>query len=64
MLKYSPTEEENPVQSLTQWEIELNMLEDWLNNLLPGGGYHDICHRRHANISCSWRKLEWGQQKN
>jgi hypothetical protein len=28
-------EEEHTVEMLTQWEIELRMLEDWLDNLEP-----------------------------
>jgi hypothetical protein len=35
ILKSIPTEEEHPVVSLTQWEMELNMLEDWLDSLEP-----------------------------
>jgi hypothetical protein len=35
-------EEEHPIESLTQWEMELKMMEDWLSSLEPEGGYHDI----------------------
>ena len=42
VLKYAPMEEEHPVESLTQWDMELNMLEDWLNSPEPEGGCHNI----------------------
>jgi hypothetical protein len=39
----SPIEEyEHIVKILTQWEEELDMLEDWLNNLEPEGGCKEI----------------------
>jgi hypothetical protein len=31
-------EEEHTVEMLTQWEIELRMLEDWLDNPEPADG--------------------------
>jgi hypothetical protein len=34
ILKSVPTEEEHPVELLTQWEMELKALEDWLDS--PG----------------------------
>jgi hypothetical protein len=42
ILNFSPTEEDHLVESLTQWEMELNMLEDWLKNREPKGGFHKI----------------------
>jgi hypothetical protein len=34
ILKSTPAvKEEKPVESLTQWEMELKMLEDWLDSL-------------------------------
>jgi hypothetical protein len=35
-------EEENPVESLTQWEIDLKRLEDWLDSPEPEGVCHEI----------------------
>jgi hypothetical protein len=34
-------EEEHTVDMLTPWEKELEMLEDWLNNLEPVGDYRE-----------------------
>jgi hypothetical protein len=42
ILKFVPMEEEHPIESLTQWEMELKMLEDWLSSLEPEGGYNEI----------------------
>ena len=42
MLKSVPIEEEHLVESLTQWEMELNMMEDWLRSLKQEGGCHEI----------------------
>jgi hypothetical protein len=42
ILKSVPTEEEHPVELLTQWEMELKALEDWLDSLEPEGGFHEI----------------------
>jgi hypothetical protein len=42
VLKSSPTKEEHPVELLTQWEMELKALEDWLDSLEPEGGCHEI----------------------
>jgi hypothetical protein len=42
VLKSAPTEEEHPIELLTQWEIELKELEDWLDSLEPQGGFHEI----------------------
>jgi hypothetical protein len=42
ILKFVSTEDEHPVESLTQWEMELKMMEDWLSSLKPGGGCHEI----------------------
>jgi hypothetical protein len=33
ILKSVPTEEERPVGLLTQWEMELKVLEDWLDSM-------------------------------
>jgi hypothetical protein len=38
ILMSAPTEEEHTVEMLTPWEIELIMLEDWLNNPEPEDG--------------------------
>jgi hypothetical protein len=40
--KYVSMEEDHSVNSLTQWEMELKMLEDWLSSLEPEGGFHEI----------------------
>jgi hypothetical protein len=32
ILKSVPTEEDHPIESLTQWEMELKMMEDWLSS--------------------------------
>jgi hypothetical protein len=37
-----PTEGERPVELLTQWELELKALEDWLGNPEPEGGCQEI----------------------
>jgi hypothetical protein len=42
MMMYVPTEGENPVQLLTQWELELRALEDWLDNPELEGGFQKI----------------------
>jgi hypothetical protein len=42
ILKSSPTKEEHPVEFLTQWEMELKMLEDWLDSPEPEGGCQEI----------------------
>jgi hypothetical protein len=43
ILKSSPIEEEeHPVEFLTQWEMELKMLEDWLDNPEPEDGFQEI----------------------
>jgi hypothetical protein len=42
MLKSIPTEEECPVELLTQWELELKELEDWFYSLELEGGFHKI----------------------
>jgi hypothetical protein len=42
ILKSIPTEEEHPVELLTQWEMELKALEDWLDSLKLEGGFHEI----------------------
>jgi hypothetical protein len=34
--------EERPVELLTQWEMKLKALEDWLDSPEPGGGCHKI----------------------
>jgi hypothetical protein len=34
-------EEEHTVEMHTPWEKEIEMLEDWLNNKKPVGGYHE-----------------------
>jgi hypothetical protein len=36
----APTEEEHANEMLTPWEMELEMLEDWLNNPEPVNGCH------------------------
>jgi hypothetical protein len=41
ILKSVPTEE-HPVELLTQWEMELKALEDWLGNPEPEGGFQEI----------------------
>jgi hypothetical protein len=42
ILKYVLIEGEHPVGLLTQRELELKVLEDWLDHLKPEGGYHKI----------------------
>jgi hypothetical protein len=43
ILKSSPTgKEEDTVEMLTQWEMELKELEDCLNSSKPEGGFHEI----------------------
>jgi hypothetical protein len=42
ILKSVPTEGEHPVELLTQWEMELKALEDWLDSLEPEGGCQEI----------------------
>jgi len=42
MLMSSLLEEENAIKMITPWEKELEMLEDWLNNLEPV----DDCHEK------------------
>jgi hypothetical protein len=42
MLKSISTKEEHPVESLTQWEMELKMMEDWLSIPKLVGGCHEI----------------------
>jgi hypothetical protein len=42
ILKPSPIEEEHPVELLTQWEMELNMLEDCLDCTEPKGVCQEI----------------------
>jgi hypothetical protein len=42
ILKSVPTEGECPVGLLTQWEMELKALEDWLDSPEPEGGFHKI----------------------
>jgi hypothetical protein len=37
-----PTEGECPVELLTQWELELRELEDWLDSPEPEGGCQEI----------------------
>jgi len=39
-LKLTATEEQED-EVLTPWEMELEMLEDWLNNPEPVGDYHE-----------------------
>jgi len=41
-MKSIPKEEEHPVELLTQCEMELKVLEDWLDNIELEGGYHEI----------------------
>jgi hypothetical protein len=59
-LKSNPTEEEYRVELLTQWEMELKMLEDWLDNPEPEDGFQEIAkpeetcqHKRSTQLSCS-----------
>jgi hypothetical protein len=42
ILKSSPTKEEHLVELLTQWEMELNMLEDCLDCTKPKGVFQEI----------------------
>jgi len=42
IMKSIPTEGECLVGLLTQWEMELKALEDWLDSPEPEGGYHKI----------------------
>jgi hypothetical protein len=42
ILKSVPTKDDNPFESLTQWEMELKRLEDWLSSPEPESGYHEI----------------------
>ena len=42
ILKYVHTEEEYPVELLTQWKMELKALEDWFDIPKPEGGFHSI----------------------
>jgi hypothetical protein len=42
ILKSIPIEGEHPVGFLTQWEIELKALEDWLDSPEPECGCHKI----------------------
>jgi hypothetical protein len=42
ILKYTKIEEEHALESLTQWEMELKILEDWLDSLEPEGGCQKI----------------------
>jgi hypothetical protein len=42
ILKFVPTEEENPVELLTQWEMDLKELEDSLDSPELEGGCHEI----------------------
>jgi hypothetical protein len=42
ILKPSPMKEEHPIELFTQWEMELKILEDWLDSLEPRGGCHEI----------------------
>ena len=43
ILKCSLAEiDEHTVEFLTHWEMELKMLEDWLDNPEPEGGCHEI----------------------
>jgi hypothetical protein len=49
------------VKMLTPWEKELEMLEDWLNNLEPEDGFQErqSCQmEQNASMRSSWRKLE------
>jgi hypothetical protein len=41
-LKSNPIEEEYPVVLLIQWEMDLKMLEDWLDNPKPKYGCQGI----------------------
>jgi hypothetical protein len=34
-------EEEKTIDMLTQWQMELKMLEDWLENIEPEGGFQE-----------------------
>jgi hypothetical protein len=40
-LMFSPIEEEHANKMLTPWEMELEMLEDFLNNPEPVYGFHE-----------------------
>jgi hypothetical protein len=42
ILKFVPTEGEHPIELLTQWEMKLKALEDWLDILEPEGGFQEI----------------------
>jgi hypothetical protein len=42
ILRSVPIEGEHPVELLTQWELELKALEDWLDSPEPEGGFHKI----------------------
>jgi hypothetical protein len=41
MISSPAEEEEHTIELLTQWEMELEILEDWLNNLGPEGGFQE-----------------------
>jgi len=41
-LKSALVEGEHPTEFLTQWEMDLKMLEDWLDNPKLEGGYQEI----------------------
>jgi hypothetical protein len=60
-----PTEGECPVELLTQWELELKALEDWLDNPEPEGGCQEIAMPEEIHQhEGSWWKLEGNQPKN
>lgn len=42
ILMYVPIEGERLVEIFTQWELELNALEDWLGNPKPQCGCQEI----------------------
>jgi hypothetical protein len=43
---------------LTQWEMELNMLEDWLDSQEPEGGSQELAKpEERASMRSNWRKL-------
>jgi hypothetical protein len=37
----TPAEKEHPDEVLTPWEMELEMLEDWLNHPEPVDDFHE-----------------------
>jgi hypothetical protein len=46
----SPTEKRSIQLMLTQWEMELKLLEDWLDNPEPEKDYQDDSHAKRRRI--------------